>query len=170
MREVTGAGAVAHGIDVNFDLVSALADVVVARLPMVPMKNAAYDGVFSVLSLEHIEDHATLFSESARVVRVGGVMGLVMNHPVWTAPDSTPITDSDGETLWRPGSYFEDGVTSIPAGSSTVTFYHRPMSSILNAASRSGWRLDMMVEQPHHEIEDQAGVPRLLGCRWVKAH
>jgi hypothetical protein len=93
-------------------------------------------------------------------------LGLVINHPVWTAPDSTPITDDDGETLWRPGEYFSNGTTEIPAGENTVTFYHRSMADIMNAASAAGWGLEHMVEQPHHEFEDQSGIPRLLACRW----
>ncbi len=74
------------------------------------------DGAYCVLTLEHVPDHATLFSELARVVRRGGVAALVINHPVWTAPGSTPVTDVDGEVLWRPGEYFSRGSSEVPAG------------------------------------------------------
>jgi hypothetical protein len=94
------------------------------------------------------------------------VLALVINHPIWTAPDSTPITDTDGELLWRPGEYFSTGKTEIPAGNGTVTFHHRTMASLLNSAAEAGWSLERVIERPHHEFEDQAGVPRLLACRW----
>ena len=46
-----------------------------------------------MLTLEHCEDQAGFFEETVRVINPGGVLALVRNHPVWTAPDSTPITD-----------------------------------------------------------------------------
>ena len=91
---------------------------------------------------------------------------MVINHPMWTAPDSTPITDADGEVLWRPGEYFSPNSTDVPTGQGIVTFHHRTMASFLNKAAEAGWSLEHMIERPHHELEDQGGVPRLLACRW----
>jgi len=167
MRSLHAAGARAHGVDVSEPLVAGLSGVVVAELPGIPMRADSYDGVYSVLTLEHIADHVTLFAEAARVTRPEGVLAIVINHPTWTAPDSTPVSDEDGEVLWRPGDYFSAGSSNIPAGDSTVTFFHRSMSDLLNAAAAAGWKLERMVEQPHHEFADQAGIPRLLACRWI---
>jgi len=166
MRTVTGLGSPVHGVDLSPGLVEGVDGAVVGDALALPFDAGTYDGVYCVLTLEHIEDHVGLFAEAARVTKPGGVLGLVINHPVWTAPDSTPITDDDGETLWRPGEYFSNGTTEIPAGENTVTFYHRSMADIMNAASAAGWGLEHMVEQPHHEFEDQSGIPRLLACRW----
>lgn len=166
MRAVSAIGAVVHGVDLSHDLAARAGSAFVARLPGIPVKDAAYDGVYAVLTLEHIEDHAAFFAESARVTKPGGSLAVVVNHPVWTAPDSTPITDTDGEVLWRPGSYFSTGYSEAPAGEATVIFHHRSMSELLNAAAAGGWSLRRMVELPHHEFEDQAGIPRLLACRW----
>jgi hypothetical protein len=120
--------------------------------------------------IEHLPDHQAFFSETARVVRSGGVLAVVANHPVWTAPESSPISDGDGEALWRPGDYFSADSTEVTAettaGEGIVTFYHRSMGALLNAAADAGWSLDHMIEQPHHELEDQVGIPRLLACRW----
>jgi len=138
----------------------------VAEVPPIPIRDHAVDGVYSVLALEHIADHEAFFSEAARVTKPGGVMGVVINHPIWTAPESTPITDTDGEILWRPGEYFLSGSSEVPSGEYSVTFYHRSMSSLLSAAAKASWALEEMIEQPHHEYEDQAGIPRLLACRW----
>jgi SAM-dependent methyltransferase len=167
MRALSAAGAVVHGVDVSHDLAARARKAMVARLPQIPLKDGVYDGVYAVLTLEHIEDHAAFFAEGARVTKPGGSLAVVVNHPVWTAPDSTPITDSDGEILWRSGSYFLTGHTEIPAGEATVVFHHRSMSELVNAAAAAGWSLQRMVELPHHEFEDQAGIPRLLACRWV---
>jgi SAM-dependent methyltransferase len=138
----------------------------VAEVLAVPTRDDIYDGVYSVLTLEHVSDHRAVFAETARVTKPGGVFAIVINHPVWTAPDSTPISDADGEVLWRPGGYFTGGSSQVPAGDSTVTFHHRSMADLLNAAADAGWHLEHMIEQPHHEYEDQVGIPRLLACRW----
>ncbi len=99
-------------------------------------------------------------------MRSGGVLALVINHPMWTAPESTPITDADGEVLWRPGEYFSSGSSEVPAGEGSVTFHHRTTAALLGTAAEFGWNLESIVETPHHELDDQRGIPRLLACRW----
>ena len=170
MRAVAGTGAVVHGVDLSPDLARIAAGagpVVVASLPDLGfVRDHTYDGAFCVLVLEHIEDHRRMFREAARTVKTGGVLALVMNHPIWTAPGSTPMTDSDGETLWRPGTYFSLGSSSEPAGDQRVVFHHRPLSELANSAADAGWLLERMIEAPHHDLAGQEGIPRLLACRW----
>jgi SAM-dependent methyltransferase len=166
MRRVTAIGATVHGVDINEQLAVRARPSMVADMLSLPIRDDSYDGVYTVLTLEHVVDHELFFGEAARVTKLGGVLALVVNHPTWTAPDSTPISDSDGEVLWRPGEYFSRGSSQVPAGDGRVTFHHRSMSDLLNAAAEAGWCLQHMVERPHHEIEDQVGIPRLLACRW----
>lgn len=166
MRVVSQVGASVHGLDMNPGLARNAGSAMVADLLQMPIRADSYEGVYSVLTLEHVEDHATFFIEAARVSKPGGILAIVVNHPVWTAPHSTPISDSDGEVLWRPGDYFSNGESEVRAGDSTVTFHHRSMADLLNGASETGWILERTIEQPHHEYEDQAGIPRLLACRW----
>lgn len=168
MNAVAATRSNVHGVEVNESLARHSREpVVVATLPNLEfLQSDSYDGAYSVLALEHIPDHRALFGAVSRVVKKRGIFALVMNHPVWTAPGSTPITDSDGEVLWRSGEYFSSGKTDEPAGNSKVTFHHRSMAELLNAASTPGWSLEHMVERPHHDIEEQAGIPRLLACRW----
>lgn len=170
MREVVKTGAAVHGLDISPELAgrsSQWGPTIVGSLPDLGfIEGRPYDGAYSVLVIEHLPDHEAFFRSVAAVVVSGGVLALVMNHPVWTAPSSSPITDSDGEVLWRPGDYFSSGTTEEPAGEGRVTFHHRTLSSLLNAAADAGWALERMVEAPHHEFEDQQGIPRLLTCRW----
>ncbi|HUG08909.1 MAG TPA: methyltransferase domain-containing protein [Acidimicrobiia bacterium] len=166
MRTVEFRGASVVGLDLSYELVSRAGSGVVADMARMPMRDHSFPGVYSVLTLEHVADHETFFSEAARVTTPGGVLALVINHPTWTAPGSTPIADSEGEILWRPGKYFSGGSSEVPAGESTVTFHHRSLGELLNAAAAAGWSLEEMVEQPHHGFDEQAGIPRLLACRW----
>ncbi|MGH8948736.1 MAG: class I SAM-dependent methyltransferase, partial [Acidimicrobiia bacterium] len=170
MRAMRESGAIAHGVERNPDLARRAADagpVVIGRLPELAfLRDHSYDGAFCVLVLEHIEDEVRLLAEAARVVRPGGLLALVMNHPYWTAPGATPISDLDGETLWRPGDYFTSGTTLEPAGENEVLFHHRTTARVLETAAAAGWSLERFVEAPHHELVEQPGIPRLLACRW----
>lgn len=167
MGVVAKAGARALGIDLSHTLATlATKPVAVARARSLPLKKNSCDGAYSVLTLEHVPDHSDFFEEAARVVKPGGSLALVMNHPVWTSPDSTPITDTDGEVLWRPGDYFSHGSTTYPAGEGSIVFHHRSLASLLNVAAEAKWSLEHVEEAPHHELDDQAGIPRLLACRW----
>lgn len=171
MRAVADLGARAHGIEINSYLAARstrAGPTVIGSLPDLGfLREGSYDGAYCVLVLEHLADHRRLFREAARVVAPGGVFALVANHPTWTAPDSTPISDAEGEVLYRPGEYLSVGTSSeVPAGEATVTFHHRAMADLLNAAAEAGWGLVRMAEAAHHEFEDQLGIPRLLACRW----
>jgi len=172
MRAVQEQGGLVHGVEMNQVLASrsgTIGPTIIARLPHLSfLRPNVYDGAYCVLVLEHVPDHHGFFSAAARVVKSGGTLSLVINHSVWTAPGSTPITDSDGEVLWRAGAYLSEGFSDEPAGEATVRFHHRPISSLLNAAAGSGWSLERMVEIPYHELGDQAGIPRLLAIRWMR--
>ncbi len=167
LRSFRRLGVSAVGLEINETMAARSGGpVVVAELPGVPFESGRFDGAYCVLAIGHFSDHRTFFGECARVVRPGGALAVVMNHPVWTAPGSTPISDDDGEVLWRPGDYFSEGSTEMPAGEGTVTFHHRTISELLQAAADAGWSLGRIAERPHHELRDQAGIPRLLACRW----
>jgi hypothetical protein len=128
------------------------------------------------LVLEHLEDEAGFFQQAARAIKRRGILAMVINHPIWTSPESSPIEDSRGETLWRPGTYFNRGHSDEPAGTSKVRFYHRTMAELLNAASDAGWDLRQLSESGISSdqiarVPDYAGqehIPRILGVRWSK--
>lgn len=170
MRALGSANAKAIGVELNLDLARRAVEagpVVSGSLPDLGfVRDDSVDGALCVLVIEHIEDHQLLLSEAARLVRPGGVFALVMNHPFWTAPGSSPISYPDDELLWRPGSYFGRGKSLEPAGEERIVFHHRTTGDLLESAASAGWSLERMVEAPHHELVDQAGILRLLACRW----
>jgi SAM-dependent methyltransferase len=166
MRTLAGRGMTVLGLDLNLDLARQAHPSVVARLPSIPLAADSVAGAYAVLVLEHLEDHRRFFAEAARVVSSSGVIAVVLNHPVWTAPGSTPITEPDGEVLWRPGSYFSDDFTDLPMGRHQVRFHHRSLGAILEGAAAAGWSLERFIEQPASELSDLPAVPRLLACRW----
>lgn len=166
MRKMSETGARVVGVELNEGLARAAGCSVVGRIPEVPIAGGSVDGVYAVLVVEHLNDHAQFFAEAARVTRPGGVLAVVMNHPVWTAPRATPVADLDGELLWRPGDYFASGATDVPTRGRTVTFHHRSLGDLLSSAAEHRWSLEALIERPHHEPGEIPGVPRLLASRW----
>ena len=140
------------------------------------IKPASVDGAYAGLVLEHLRDEKAFFLAVADVVRPGGVLVVVINHPIWTAPQSSPIEDAGGEILWRPGVYFGRGQSREPAGTHKVVFYHRTMAALLTAAADAGWDLQELAEHgisptqiariPHYAGQEH--IPRILGVRWQR--
>ena len=171
--------ATAIGVDVNLRLLVHAAPhgpVVAATLPQLnTFRVDSVDGAYVVLALEHIHDAETLFSSCATVVRPGGTLAVVLNHPVYTAPGSGPVLDpTDDEIYWRFGGYFERGSTQEPAGDATVEFVHRSMADLLTMAARQGWMLEHMEEEGVGEgaasrdplLAKHGDIPHLLAVRW----
>ncbi|HJR90939.1 MAG TPA: class I SAM-dependent methyltransferase [Acidimicrobiia bacterium] len=181
MAEISARGGRPIGVDVSSELLAraaAYGPVHQAAVPPIPfLADAAVDGVVVVLVLEHIEDEQAVLAEAARVTRPGGVLALIINHPVWTAPRSTPIIDDTGEILWRPGEYFSHGWSDEPAGEGTVRFHHRTMARLLTSAAEAGWHLERMTEEgvtpaqisQAPGLAGQEHIPRLLGVRWRRS-
>lgn len=178
MAAVKRAGARVVGCDIIpllLDHARQYGPVVRAALPDLGwVKTKVFDGAYVGLVLEHLSDETEFFAQVARVVRSGGVLALVINHPIWTAPQSSPMEVADGETLWRPGLYFGRGHSDEPAGKKKVRFFHRTMADLLNSASASGWDLERLEErgvsnEQTTRVPDLLGqehIPRVLGARW----
>jgi SAM-dependent methyltransferase len=180
MKAVVDREATVIGTDLSMLLLGrarSFGPVVQGLLPSLAwLKPDVFDGAYVGLVLEHVRDEAKFFAEAARVIRPGGILALVINHPIWTAPKSSPIEDAGGEILWRPGTYFGRGHSNEPAGKQKVTFYHRTMGDLLNAAAEAGWDLHRIEErgmspEQVERIPDYAGqehIPRVLGARWLR--
>ena len=169
----------AYGVDISVDLLGSarmFGPVIRDALPaFASLRDGVFDAAVVSLVLEHLEDEATFLAELGRVVRPGGRLALVINHPIFTAPESAPIQETD-EVLWRPGRYFERGYTDEKAGEGVIRFHHRTIAELLNAASQGGWDLQRMVElgateaqiERHSALGQQRHIPRLLGAAWVR--
>lgn len=179
---VTEAGEAAVGADVNPELAARAArrhPTVRLRLPDLScIRDRSLDGAYAVLTLEHIADRERFFSETARVVRPGGALAAVINHPVYTAPGSGPILDpSDGEIFWRFGDYLTPGVATEPAGGEQVAFHHLPIGLLLTQAAAAGWSLRRVLERgvgsraaARDPILARHGqIPHLMALRWSLA-
>ena len=177
MAALAANGAHPYGVDVSVDLLRSARSygpVLRLQLPRLdPFSEQSFDAALVSLVLEHLDDERTFLSELGRVVRPGGRLAVVINHPMFTAPDSAPIQEDD-EVLWRPGRYLDRGFTDEAAGDGTIRFHHRTTAELLNAASAGGWDLERMVElgptdaqvSHHPALDQQRHILRLLGVTW----
>ncbi len=180
LRWLSTKGVQIFGCDGSLQLLTdavSAAPVVCAQLPALSwLQNGSVDNALSVFVLDLIADAGEFFTETIRVVRAGGSLIVIINHPGFTAPGSGPLLDVDGEVLWRWGSYLEDGSSVQPAGDRTVVFHHRSIAKLLTVAAAAGWALQVVQERPlgAAAIErdpgyvGQEGIPRFFGARWVK--
>jgi SAM-dependent methyltransferase len=176
LRALNAAAPLVVGCDLSFELLqhaSAAGPVVQARLPDLGwLADDTVDCALAVLVVEHLSDPARFFAATARVVRAGGRLIVVRNHPLVTAPGSAPILDvDDGEVLWRWGDYLQSGMTLEPIGAGEVEFHHQPLGEFLTTAASCGWRLDRMTEAAVKTEDDpllamQGQIPRLAGFRF----
>jgi SAM-dependent methyltransferase len=169
------------GCDLSLDLLQradASGTVVQTELPDLGwLRDDTLDTAISVYLLDLIRDHAGFFAETARAVKPGGHLVVVINHPAFTAPGSCPMLDIDDEILWRWGAYFYEGSSTEPAGDGVVEFFHRPMDELLTSAAATGWVLERMIERGLSDetvaripfYAGQQHIPRLLGVRWRRA-
>ena len=176
---VVARGATAIGVDINVELAGIAArshPVFLHRLPdLAGVRDAAVDGAYVVLALEHFENSQRFFAETARVTRRRGSLTAVINHPVYTAPHSGPVLDkTDGELFWRFGDYLSPGRTRDPAEDRFVEFIHRPIGSLLTEAATAGWMLEEMREQGvglgaatrDPILAKHRDIPHLMAIRW----
>jgi SAM-dependent methyltransferase len=182
LAAIAARGARAIGVDASPRLAAraaGLAPIALGSLPDIGfIQDGSVDGVAIVLVMEHLPTGTRLFEEAARVTRPDGVLALVINHPLITAPDSAPVVDpDDGEVLWRWGRYFGGGFTEEDAGELTIRFHHRSLANLLGGAAGAGWALETIEELsvgPARARRDpilaaQIELPRLLGARWRRS-
>lgn len=175
------AGADRQIISVDFNLqllarAAVIGPAVAVRLPELgAIADSSVDGAYVVLALEHLHDIDAFFTAVARVVRPGGRLAVVLNHPVYTAPGSGPVLDPrDHEIYWRFGDYLYPGASTEPAGTGEVEFVHRPLSALFNAAAGAGWLLEYVDEQGVGARAAQRDellalhkdIPHLMAVRW----
>lgn len=179
-RVMRSLRAVTLGCDLSQQLLRRVPEgrAVRCRLPDLRwLRSDVLDGAYAVLVVEHIADLDGLLAEVIRVVRPGGHLVVVANHPAFTADGSGPVVDmTDGEVLWRWGPYFASESASIRIGAAAATVHHRPMGQILTSAAGAGWSLQMLEERPlsaaavaaEPGYSGQETLPRLVAMRWSR--
>lgn len=161
-------GARVEGVDISSELVSKararLRDVkfVVAPAHKLPFDQGQFDTVICVLALQNIAELDQTFAECKRVLKSGGRMIMVINHPAFRVPQSSDWTfDEKTKTQSRVVSkYLSEIKTKIDMhpGSAKKVFtvsFHRPLQVFVKLLSKNGFAVTRLEEWISHKKSQQ---------------
>ncbi|GAA2804579.1 class I SAM-dependent methyltransferase [Kribbella solani] len=117
------------------------ADLKVADLTQpLPYDNEAFDDALAMLVLHYLEDWSGPLTELRRVLKPGGRLIVVVNHPV-IPPVMYPEVDYFA-TVPNEEDYDFDGV------SATLTIWYRSLSAMSDSFTAAGFRISAISEPP----------------------
>lgn len=178
-RAYKKAGAVVEGADVATELViiakkhsEGIPFYVAPAHKLEFAKNEDYDAATIILSIQNMEGIADVLAEAKRVLRPGGRLILVVNHPAFRVPKRSRWGfDEHEKTQYRRVDRYLSGekvsIVMNPGKEKSVTTYsyHRSLQDFFKALSKSGFSVSRLEEWishkksqggPRQEAEDAA--------------
>jgi SAM-dependent methyltransferase len=155
-RRASAGGAFAVGLDpttAQIEEASARgggARYVQADADHLPVPDGAFDAVVMCLVIEHLDPFEPPIHEMARVLAPGGVLLLLLNHPLLQTPGSGWVDDHIlEEQYWRVGPYLRPDTTiEEVAPGVNLPFMHRPLSRYVHVMGAVGLLIEDMDEPP----------------------
>ena len=173
-RLFTQRGAEAIGADISPELIAAATK----RSPKIPFfatpahklgfaKGETFHTVTIVLAIQNIENMHEVFAEAWRVLKPGGTLVLVMNHPVFRNPKQTHWGYDQGNNVQyrRVDSYLSQSSVAIDmhpgqkaSGKNTeqTLSFHRSLQDFFKAFTKVGFSVTRLEEWISHK-ESQSG-------------
>ena len=164
-RKFVDKGASVTGADIGKELIA----VAQKRSPQIPFhttpahklgfaQGETYDAVVIVLAIQNIGNMDEVFKEAWRVLRKGGRLILVLNHPAFRIPkrSSWGFSSADKKQYRRIDGYLSETRVPIvmhpgqPESESTVS-YHRSMQDYFKALARAGFAVSRLEEWISHK-------------------
>lgn len=121
-----------------------------SRGQAIALGDATVDTAVLCLVLEHLDPFEPVLAEIARVLRPGGRLLVVMNHPLVQVPGACWVDDADlGDQYWRIGPYLDEQVVVEEVSPGVeIPFAYRPLGRYVRALGRVGLPLEDLVEPP----------------------
>jgi SAM-dependent methyltransferase len=107
---------------------------------------AAFDLVYSSLTLHYLRDLPRLVGEIARALRPGGSFVASVEHPTYTAPTSPSFVTLEGRDVWPLDGYLREGPRVTDWLAPGVVKQHRTIATYVDAVLRAGFELTALVE------------------------
>lgn len=167
-RAIKARGANIEGVDVGPELIA----IARRKSPEIPFYVApaedlsafpsnTYDQAIIVLAIQNIEHADRALAEGARILRNGGSLHLVMNHPAFRIPRHSGWTyDKNGQVQlrWvdRYLSEFRTEVEMHPGilGSPKTLSFHRPLQYYFKMLTKAGLIVDRLEEWISHRTSN----------------
>lgn len=169
-RKFAAAGAAVVGADISKELIEAAkkrsTDIEFHATPANKLgfaKDATFDAVTIVLAIQNIENMLGVFTEAQRVLKPGGRMILVLNHPLFRIPKrSSWGFDTENMIQYRRiDAYLSSTTNKIlmhpgqPASAATIS-YHRSLQEFFKALNKAGFAVSRLEEWNSHK-KSEAG-------------
>lgn len=168
-RLLKTAGADVVGSDVSTTLIKRARELspeitfTVASAEKLPYDSAEFDTITSVLAFQNIEPVPAVFKECFRVLKKGGQLVLVINHPTFRVPQySDWIFDekkkTQERTVWKYLSEIKIKIAMNPSKQTksfeTISF-HRPLQYWFKAGEKAGFVVTRLEEWESHKQSQQ---------------
>jgi SAM-dependent methyltransferase len=162
------------GIDISQELISIAKDTHpdcefdVMDMEQLGFASSTFDFAYSSLAIHYIEVWSEVFSEVYRVLKPGSYFLFSCGHPVYSALSKTEdtsersvrqlsmVTDRKTETAKIVGSYLGRRRLGDALRTMGVTTWHKPISEIIDEASRVGFLVEKLIEPK--PLEEMRGV------------
>ena len=157
VADLAGRGAQVTGFDASPAMVRIAKERLGPDVPLLvadltaplPFGTGEFDDAVAALVLHYLEDWSGPLAELRRVLRPGGRLVVVVNHPV-----IRPVVYPD-EDYFAITSYTED--YTFDGHTAQLTFFHRPLHAMTDAFAAAGFRISAVSEPPF-----DPGTPREL--------
>ncbi len=122
------------------------------------LNNGAFDAVAVILSLQNMENMSAVLKEARRVLKKGGRLAIVLNHPVLRIPKFTGWSWDEGQSLQyrkinRYMSELKLPIEMHPGDrpKELTWSFHRPLQSYFKALKAAGFAVDDLEEWTSHK-------------------
>src|SRR5262245_59214249 len=147
-----------------------------ADLETLELSPAAFDVVYSSLTLHYLEHLDRLIGEIHRALGSGGRLIFSVEHPIYTAPEQPGwSTDAAGRQTWPVDHYLEEGPRSTDWLTKGVIKQHRTIGTYLGLLLQHGFTITHVEEwgpskaqvaaKPNWALERQRPAFLLVGAR-----
>ncbi len=166
-REIAKSGAHVTGSDIAAEMVARAKelspkDIGFQTAPAEDLafaKPASFDAVLYAFSIQNIEKLAKAFEEAKRVLKAGGSIYIVMNHPVLRIPkrSSWGFDQRASVQYRRLDAYISESGEKIDMdpgkteGKRYTYSFHRPLQVYFKALAKNGFAVDAMEEWISHK-------------------
>lgn len=121
---------------------------ILSSIEDIDFQKNSFDIVISSLALHYVKDYDRLIQKISEMVKVGGRILFTVEHPTFTAYGSQDwYYNEEGEILHFPvDNYYVEGKREAVFLGTTMTKYHRTLSTYLDTLVQHGFQIDRVLE------------------------